>query len=281
MAANAVDSYLKGLMLKDLRIQCRLRGVSPAGGKETLSDRLRQHMISNSDFTIRDADGQIIGYLGDTRQNIPTTAASQDDVEHQSYNNNYQRPSGQNVDNFLTDRNSSRVLAPPGGSSNFSINQDNLDSSSQMIAAQQPNYTTNSIGLHAGGSSNNYYRPEGQNVGNFISDRPSSKVLAPPGGGSNFSISGDMMDYNQNTQKENIQIAQESVKVPIDIPQSEDKLCTDETMQGGAEGIGAAASGRNNNYHRPGGQNLGNFLTDRPSSRVLAAPGGNSSITFG
>ena len=37
-----------------------------------------------------------------------------------------------------------------------------------------------------------------------------------------------------------------------------------------------------NNYSRPGGQqNVGNFLTDRPSSRVLAPPGGKSQITFG
>jgi SPIRAL1-like protein len=35
---------------------------------------------------------------------------------------------------------------------------------------------------------NNYVRPEGQNVGNFITDRPSSRVLAPPGGGSNISL---------------------------------------------------------------------------------------------
>lgn len=36
-----------------------------------------------------------------------------------------------------------------------------------------------------------------------------------------------------------------------------------------------------NNYARPGGQNVGNFLTDRTSSRVLAPPGGGSQITFG
>ena len=29
------------------------------------------------------------------------------------------------------------------------------------------------------------------------------------------------------------------------------------------------------------GQNVGNFLTNRPSSRVLAAPGGVSQIVFG
>ena len=37
--------------------------------------------------------------------------------------NNYARPDGQNTGNFLTDRNSSRVLAPPGGSSSFSFGQ--------------------------------------------------------------------------------------------------------------------------------------------------------------
>lgn len=36
-----------------------------------------------------------------------------------------------------------------------------------------------------------------------------------------------------------------------------------------------------NNYTRPEGQNVGNFLTDRNSSRVLAPPGGGSSIIFG
>lgn len=41
---------------------------------------------------------------------------------------------------------------------------------------------------------------------------------------------------------------------------------------------GAAKS---NNYGRPEGQNVGNFLTDRSSSRVLAPPGGASQIFFG
>ena len=37
----------------------------------------------------------------------------------------------------------------------------------------------------------------------------------------------------------------------------------------------------NNNYSRPGGQNVGNFMTARNSSRVSAPPGGASQITFG
>ncbi|MED6224306.1 hypothetical protein PIB30_082739 [Stylosanthes scabra] len=35
-----------------------------------------------------------------------------------------------------------------------------------------------------------------------------------------------------------------------------------------------------NNYHRAEGQNCGNFITDRPSSKVLAAPGGGSSLNY-
>ncbi|KAI7740029.1 hypothetical protein M8C21_025777 [Ambrosia artemisiifolia] len=35
-----------------------------------------------------------------------------------------------------------------------------------------------------------------------------------------------------------------------------------------------------NNYHRADGQNCGNFITDRPSTKVHAAPGGNSSLGY-
>lgn len=52
---------------------------------------------------------------------------------------------------------------------------------------------------------------------------------------------------------------------------------------GGGAGPWGLSDGRTgNNYARPGGQqNVGNFLSDRPSSRVLAPPGGKSQITFG
>ncbi|KAK4753545.1 hypothetical protein SAY87_001649 [Trapa incisa] len=40
-------------------------------------------------------------------------------------------------------------------------------------------------GIHST-SSNNYVRADGQNAGNFITDRPSTKVHAEPGGGSSL-----------------------------------------------------------------------------------------------
>lgn len=38
---------------------------------------------------------------------------------------------------------------------------------------------------------NNYTRPEGQNVGNFLTDKNSSRVIQPPGGRSQISFGGD------------------------------------------------------------------------------------------
>ncbi|XP_057768592.1 protein SPIRAL1-like 3 [Salvia miltiorrhiza] len=35
-----------------------------------------------------------------------------------------------------------------------------------------------------------------------------------------------------------------------------------------------------NNYHRSDGQNCGNFITDRPSTKVHAEPGGGSSLNY-
>lgn len=40
------------------------------------------------------------------------------------------------------------------------------------------------------------------------------------------------------------------------------------------------ASRNSNNYHRADGQNSGNFITDRPSTKVHSAPGGGSSLGY-
>jgi hypothetical protein len=43
---------------------------------------------------------------------------------------------------------------------------------------------------------------------------------------------------------------------------------------------GSAHESKKNNYFRPDGQNCGNFITDRPSTKVHAAPGGGSSLGY-
>ncbi|KAK6947824.1 hypothetical protein RJ641_001297, partial [Dillenia turbinata] len=39
-------------------------------------------------------------------------------------------------------------------------------------------------------------------------------------------------------------------------------------------------SQKSNNYPRAQGQNAGNFITDRPSTRVKSVPGGDSSLGY-
>ena len=136
---------------------------------------------------------------------------------------------------------------------------------------------------------NNYYRSEGQNVGNFMTDRPSSRVLAPPGGGSQISFGYESAPSTQvcNTVRPSVLHAFLTLY---------HKLCTEMSMsclQVQAQGQGQAdkgtslfmggksPNGGSNNYSRPSGQNVGNFLTERNSSRVLAPPGGASQISFG
>lgn len=56
----------------------------------------------------------------------------------------------------------------------------------------------------------------------------------------------------------------------------------DITSQAATENLGHSTGAQTgNNYHRAEGQNVGNFLTERNSSRVLAPPGGASQICFG
>ena len=40
---------LQPLMLKDMRIQCRARGLNPGGSREALMERVRDHMLETGD----------------------------------------------------------------------------------------------------------------------------------------------------------------------------------------------------------------------------------------
>ncbi|CAL8467267.1 g6803 [Coccomyxa elongata] len=184
MDPNALNDMLKGLLLKDLRIQCRARGVSPAGSREALMERIKEHMIETQDFTMK-AEGTL---PESTAQTGGAEAFNVGDVPH---GNNYGRPEGQNVGNFLTDRPSSRVLAAPGGASQIFFGEDEPAKKAAVTQGTVNIDATGSNSLYMGAKheegaakSNNYGRPEGQNVGNFLTDRSSSRVLAPPGGAS-------------------------------------------------------------------------------------------------
>ncbi|KAK9052197.1 hypothetical protein SSX86_028825 [Deinandra increscens subsp. villosa] len=54
------------------------------------------------------------------------------------------------------------------------------------VAAAKPDVTKQiPAGIHSN-PSNNYFRADGQNTGNFITERPSTKVHNAPGGGSSL-----------------------------------------------------------------------------------------------
>ncbi|CAA7053642.1 unnamed protein product [Microthlaspi erraticum] len=59
-------------------------------------------------------------------------------------------------------------------------------------------------------------------------------------------------------------------------PKTEAPKPVDLTKQGPA-GLNRNSS---NNYMRADGQNTGNFITDRPSTKVHSAPGGGSSLDY-
>ena len=195
--------------------------------------------------------------------------------------------------------------------------------STEANAAQGCPHALNSEGSRA---RNNYARPAGQqNVGNYLTGRPSSRVLAPPGGATSLVFGDDGSEggvgaaasgaassrapvavarapYAQDGDEEEMMVA--SAHGQEQEQQEEQEAAAAEQEQKepaapvpnapsarvnfGVSGIGqgechAAEKGAasNNNYVRSEGQNVGNFLSGRPTSRVLAPPGGKSSITFG
>lgn len=123
----------------------------------------------------------------------------------------------QNVDNFLGDRPSTRVRAPPGGASSICFGSSEptpapvrrVPATSQAAApaakreepapkAAEPTPkavlrdTNNVVAAPAptrkGVSSNAYATGSNQNCGNVITDRPTTRLHAPPGGKSSFSL---------------------------------------------------------------------------------------------
>eukprot|EP00955_Chlamydomonas_euryale_P066199 359472-Chlamydomonas_euryale.AAC.8 len=277
----------------------------------------------------------------------------------------------QNVGNFITDKPSSRVLAPPGGQSTISFGNyqepaamhrmpsaGRRSGSGRNGAGQQPGPVLGGPGMppfphaampdwqrpplhqagrpplppsgyghadagayagapmeHSRGNNNNYARPGGQqNVGNFITDKPSSRVLAPPGGKSTISFGNYQEPAGGANRGPSPRAGRRSASpnqpggagygampgmpphhqaAPLQQPGMLDWQAAPPAHSYNTYGAqmqampSKAASmefsrGNDNNYARPGGQqNVGNFITDRPSSRVLAPPGGKSQISFG
>mmetsp|Transcript_325 Transcript_325/g.555 ORF Transcript_325/g.555 Transcript_325/m.555 type:complete len:254 (-) Transcript_325:361-1122(-) len=123
--APASEKDLQKMTLKEVRTILRERGLNPGGSQGALIDRYLEAV----------ADGTCKPYL----------MLNEADRTAFKTVNNYSRPDGQNVGNFMTDRSSSRVLAPPGGRSTFSFGMDENDA--------PPRPSTNSGRRPPGGAS--------------------------------------------------------------------------------------------------------------------------------
>ncbi len=104
---------LKRMPLSELRTLCRRHSLQPAGCKDALVERLEDWMMMMNNNNNNNNNGVEISHVFDATRAAPGTTRGREN----NNNNNYARATSQNVGNFLTERPTSRVLAPPGGAS--------------------------------------------------------------------------------------------------------------------------------------------------------------------
>lgn len=196
--------------------------------------------------------------------------------------NAFANGSSQNSGNSITDTPTTRVAAPPGGSSSFSLGWDadpqqpvrpGSRTSGQAYGAGAPSTVPPQQDQAFGGrsrvSGNSYANGSNQNCGNVLTDHPSTRVAAPPGGTSSISFGGG-----------------QAPEPPTNRAQGANGGYGGRGGYGG-NGAGGMTFGERvnpssaNTFATGSNQNCGNVLTDRPTTRVRAAPGGNSSLTLG
>eukprot|EP00752_Nemacystus_decipiens_P010584 g9425.t1 len=164
-------------------------------------------------------------------------------------------------------------------------------------------------------SSNAYASGVNQNSGNFLTEKPITRIHAPPGGASSISF-GDQHTApaagsatkpqqplvlgtpTQPTTPESAESAEDGpAPIPMmELPPAPSASAAEEEEEGEEEEApeeapeeavvpppapAAEAAISSNAYATGSNQNSGNFMTGRPTTRVRAPPGGASSITFG
>jgi SPIRAL1-like protein len=249
--------------------------------------------------------------------------------------------SGGNTGNSISGRPSSKVLAPPGGATSWSMGWGSEPAPAEprrgrgsglaappAAAAYEPRahapaeaaaadpYSAYSAPAAAAPaafappppralssvSSNAYASGANQNAGNVLTDRPTSKVLAPPGGATSWSMGwgsepapaeprrGRGAGASAPLESAPAAYGGAAYAPPAPAPAAYSAPAEPAYSAYGGGGGGAMPQEppatrfhrvSSNAYASGANQNAGNVLTDRPTSKVLAPPGGRSSITFG
>lgn len=252
---NNNRDVLDTMTLPDLRVKCRAMGLSPAGGIETLRTRLKENQAAGGG-----GSGGAVGAAPGAHNGVVYSGTG-------------------------SGKPSSRVLAPPGGGSSNIFGQGptgpaptqqysdhramqsnvNFGGAQPMIGGPmtaQPQQQQQQMQQQAAGGSGSRSNMGG--YGSYDINQPSSRVLAPPGGGSsNIFGAGPAPTPQQNQFAGHRGNAS---NISFGAPQ--------QMQQQQMQGAGGSASQSN-----MGG--YGTYDINKPSSRVLAPPGGGSSNIFG
>ena len=120
----------------------------------------------------------------------------------------------------------------------------------------------------------------------FVEDgRTTSRVLQAPGGKTSINLGWDSSN-DENTTNSNSRRQKSNDDVAGKIGAANNSVATGCRTTGQAKSRNLDVSGpeynvSGNAFANGNNQNCGNVITDRPSSRVLAPPGGKTSIQLG
>mmetsp|Transcript_68100 Transcript_68100/g.163439 ORF Transcript_68100/g.163439 Transcript_68100/m.163439 type:complete len:239 (+) Transcript_68100:125-841(+) len=217
--------------------------------------------------------------------------------------------SNQNCGNSICDRPMTRVVAPPGGSSSISFGWEDTSGGRRQPPPngppeRQPRDYYSGAGVRddfvpAGvarsrDSANSFASGANQNNGNVISDTSTTRRICPPGGSSSLNLSwsdndpaagGSMSRPARHVDDAPAYGARRMADAPFDAPPP--------FAVGGGRG---AAGGRppssevtfgsrprvsSNSYASGANQNVGNVISDTPTTRVSRPPGGATTLQLG
>jgi len=253
---------------------------APPGGHSSIS--------FGADDTARDAPRSSRetqqNAFGDARSNVHSQVFGAPSDAHAQSSNAYANGADQNCGNYITDRPSTRLHAPPGGVSQISLGGGyeapaRASVTGGGVAYKSAAKAREEAGHDIFGTGGPAPAPQQQRAYH----EPETAAYAPAPGGK---VEAEELDIKnmmhadlrtlcrdhglspagcKNTLVERVVEAMTCGRIRVMVP--ERGVC------------GAAAVG--NNYTRAEGQNTGNFMTGRNSSRVLAPPGGGSSFSLG
>jgi SPIRAL1-like protein len=137
-------------------------------------------------------------------------------------------------------------------------------------------------------SSNAFANGANQNCGNVLTDRPTTRLHAPPGGKSEMS---SILSWGEPEEPVNRRAQRDARGAPVPAPahfgvdlmqqRSGPPADTRRNEYVPSAQVGGHGGVSSNAYANGANQNCGNVLTDRRTTKVLAPPGGHSSIVFG